>query len=177
MTTLRPEIAQCRVDGLAGRPDLRWTAFQYATLLLLHELREKARRAATPGTMVTGPGPEDTADELLDEISLAGAHAQVDPGLVAMVVDAVQAALYRNITVPGRWGSWTALQCAAQGAAEEVAAIVAEVADEMVEMRDNYQRTTSDEDADETVASMNRLIGMMRMAVMSVQSAGASARS
>lgn len=46
----------------------------------------------------------------------------------------------------------------------------------MVEIRDEYERTTTDEDAVETVRSMNRLIDMMQVAVMSVQAASASAR-
>lgn len=176
MTTLRSEIAQCRFDGLAGRPELRWNAFQYATLLLLYELREKASKAALTGSSVSRLGPEDTADELLDEISAVGAQANVEPELIGMALDDVQRALYRHITVPGRWGSWAALRCAAQEAADQVAQTVAAVADEMVEARDEYQRTTTDEDAADTVASMNRIVDMMRMAVAAVRCAGVAAR-
>lgn len=173
----RTGVSASRLDGLADRPELRWNAFQYGTLVLLYEFRERARKAAVMGSSLTGLGPEETVDELLDQIRAVGAQANVEPELVEMALEDVQRALYRHITVPGRWGSWAALQSAVQEAAETVAVTVASIADEMVEIRDEYRHTTSDTDADETVASMNRLIDMMRVAVVSVQAAGAPARS
>lgn len=125
---------------------------------------------------MTGLGPEETADELLDEIRAVGAQANVEPELVGLALDDVQRALYRHITVPGRWGSWAALRCAAQEAAERVALTVAALADEMVEARNEYQRTTADKDVAATVASMNRVIDMMRLAMAAVHVAGPSAR-
>jgi hypothetical protein len=169
VTSLRAEIAQCRADGLAGRPELRWHAFQYAVLLLLLEARENARVAQYRGAAKNALGPEASADELLDQIRLAGARIEVDPrGLVAVVLDEVQRALHEYIAVPARWGSWAALQGAVQQAAEGVAVEVAAIVEDMVGARDSYRRTTKDEDAADTVLSMNRVIDMMRLAVAAV---------
>lgn len=166
MTIIPKDIAQVMADGLAGRPELRWHVFEYATLLLLLEARENARIAQRGGAAENALGPEASADELLDQIRLVGARIEVDPpGLVGMALDEVQSALYEHIAVPARWGSWAALQGAVQQAAEAVAVEIDAIVEDLGRARDS---TTQDEDAADTVASMNRVIDMMRLAVTAV---------
>lgn len=151
-------------------PEAAWNAFQVGTLSLLHDLRERARAARAE----KGAVPEDLADELLDRVRAFGDRGGIHPDLVEQTLDGIQAALYRHITAPARWGSWPALQGATQEAADAVAVVVAGIADEMIEIRDEYELSTHDEDAPETITSMNRVIDYMQMMVAAVQVAGPS---
>ena len=173
MTGLNAEAGR-RLELLSWMsPEVGWNAFQVATLSLLHDLRERARALVA---REDGSLPEEVADELLDQVRELGARGGVHPGLVEQTVDGIQAALYRHIGAPARWGSWAALQEAMQEAADSVAVIVTGIADEMSEIRDEYERTAEDEDAPETITSMNRVIDHMRMIVAAVQATGEPAQ-
>ncbi len=136
-------------------------------LLLLHAARESARIAQRGGAAENALAPEAFADELLDEIRLlGGAHrGSLFAHLVGMALDEVQAALYEHVAVPARWahGRRFRAPCSRQPKASPsrsppwsrtwwtpVTAISAP----------RRTRTRAD-----TVASMDRVIDMMRLAV------------
>ena len=166
------------LSGFADKqPEVAWTGFMVVTLDLLHALREKARSMSKMLAPTSDDGPEQAADALLDHLYKMAGQATFEPGLAEVTIDGIQMALYRNITVPGRWGSWTALQAAMQEAAEEVALTVASIADEYVEILANLEALKNPDEADRTsIAPMRNVIAILRALVEQVRQAGAMAQ-
>ena len=124
-----------------------------------------------------GKGPEQAADALLDHLYKMAGQATFEPGLAEVTIDGIQMALYRNITVPARWGSWTALQAAMQEAADEVAITVASIASEYEEILANLEALKNPDEAERTsIAPMRNVIAILRALVEQVRQVGAPAQ-
>jgi hypothetical protein len=159
------------------QPELGWTAFMVGTLLLLYELREKARAMCSSATPSEGEGPEQAAAALLDALRKMADQAAFEPGLAEVTIDGVQMALYWNITAPARWGSWAAVQAAMREAADEIAVTVSAIADEFEEILADLEALRNPDDAERTSRpAIRNVIAMMRVLVEQVRYAGAPAQ-
>jgi hypothetical protein len=158
-------------------PETAWTAFLVATLAMVHDLREKARSMRSVTSPAHQEDPGKAADALLDGLYSMANQGSFELGLAEMTIDGIQAALYRNTTLPARWSSWAALQAAMQQAGDEIAFTVTGIADEMAENLADFEATgATDDEALRVMKAMNNVIGFMRVLVEHVRHGGVTAR-
>ncbi len=152
--------------GLEHRTDLACAGFAFASLALVLDLREDARKFISSGAGAASADPGRMVGSRLDELRRVGEQLSIPPRLLTTsVADIREALLLRTPDSRRLHGSWSALVAGCHYTAEQLADTVCDFAEHLEENLADLNRegiATSEDARSVAAALMPRITRLAR---------------